>query len=58
MGGTSIYDRMQRRGLNDAFCHRHSGWVTDAIAKSCQAARATQDRRALRGGVDSDWTAH
>jgi len=48
MGDASLYDSMLRDGLNDAFCDRHSGWVTEDLVERLHIAREAQDRWALR----------
>jgi len=48
MGDAQIYDSMLRDGLNDAFCDRHSGWVTEDLVSRFQVAREAQDRWAHR----------
>lgn len=48
MGDAPMYDSMLRDGLDDAFCGRHSGWVTEDLATRFQIGREEQDRWALR----------
>ncbi len=48
MGDAQIYDSMLRDGLNDAFCDRHSGWVTEDLVTKFQISREAQDRWACR----------
>ncbi|HUJ00990.1 MAG TPA: thiolase family protein [Usitatibacter sp.] len=48
MGDASMYDSMLRDGLDDAFCSRHSGWVTEDLVQRFHIAREAQDRWALR----------
>jgi len=48
MGDAQIYDSMLRDGLNDAFCDKHSGWVTEDLVSKFQVTREAQDRWALR----------
>jgi len=39
---------MLRDGLNDAFCDKHSGWVTEDLVTKFQISREAQDRWACR----------
>ena len=48
MGDAQIYDSMLRDGLNDAFCDKHSGWVTEDLVTKFQISRDAQDRWACR----------
>ena len=48
MGDAQIYDSMLRDGLNDAFCDKHSGWVTEDLVSKFQLTREAQDRWACR----------
>jgi acetyl-CoA C-acetyltransferase len=48
MGDGQLHDSMLRDGLNDAFCDRHSGWVTEDLVTRFQVTREDQDRWALR----------
>ncbi len=48
MGNAEIFDSMLRDGLDDAFVDKHSGWVTEDLAKKFQITRESQDRWALR----------
>ena len=48
MGDATAYDSMLRDGLNDAFTDRHSGWVTEDLARRFGITREAQDRWALR----------
>jgi acetyl-CoA C-acetyltransferase len=48
MGDAQIYDSMLRDGLNDAFCDKHSGWVTEDLVSKFQIGREVQDRWACR----------
>jgi len=48
MGDAQIYDSMLRDGLNDAFCDKHSGWVTEDLVTKFQISREAQDRWACR----------
>jgi acetyl-CoA C-acetyltransferase len=48
MGDAQIYDSMLRDGLNDAFCDKHSGWVTEDLVSKFQIGREAQDRWACR----------
>jgi acetyl-CoA C-acetyltransferase len=48
MGDVQIYDSMLRDGLNDAFCDKHSGWVTEDLVSKFQIGREAQDRWAFR----------
>jgi acetyl-CoA C-acetyltransferase len=48
MGDAQIYDSMLRDGLNDAFCDKHSGWVTEDLVSKFQISREAQDRWACR----------
>ncbi|HUZ71753.1 MAG TPA: thiolase family protein [Stellaceae bacterium] len=48
MGDAEIYDSMLRDGLNDAFCDKHSGWVTEDLVAKFQITREAQDRWACR----------
>lgn len=48
MGDAQIYDSMLRDGLNDAFCDKHSGWVTEDLVTKFQISRDAQDRWAVR----------
>lgn len=44
MGDAQIYDSMLRDGLNDAFCDKHSGLVTEDLVSKLQITREAQDR--------------
>ena len=48
MGDAQIYDSMLRDGLNDAFCDKHSGLVTEDLVSKFQITREAQDRWAYR----------
>ncbi len=48
MGDAQIHDSMLLDGLDDAFCGRHSGWVTEDLAARFGLPREAQDRWALR----------
>src|SRR6266700_1575195 len=51
MGDAQIYDSMLRDGLNDAFCDKHSGWVTEDLVSKFQVTREAQDRWACRSQI-------
>lgn len=48
MGDATAYDSMLRDGLDDAFCDRHSGWVTEDLVAKFKLSREVQDEWALR----------
>jgi acetyl-CoA C-acetyltransferase len=48
MGDATTYDSMLRDGLNDAFCDRHSGWVTEDLVAKFKLSREAQDEWAWR----------
>ncbi|WP_454887553.1 acetyl-CoA C-acetyltransferase [Sphingomonas oryzagri] len=48
MGDGKLLDSMLHDGLNDAFCDRHSGWVTEDLAAKFRISREEQDAWAVR----------
>lgn len=48
MGDGKLLDSMLHDGLNDAFCDRHSGWVTEDLVTKFQISREQQDAWAAR----------
>lgn len=48
MGDGRLLDAMLNDGLNDAFCDRHSGWVTEDLVVEFHISREAQDAWAVR----------
>lgn len=48
MGDGRLLDAMLNDGLNDAFCDRHSGWVTEDLVADFHISREAQDAWAVR----------
>ncbi len=48
LGDSTLYDSLQRDGLNDAFSDEHSGWHTEDLVEKYQVTRDAQDRWAVR----------